>query len=550
MFRPLPAVMFLALAAVPFCIPTPAAAYPVGPPVPLDKLSEQADLICKVEAVASQRVEDDWFRPVSGFDTLETTLRVMEVYRGGPQPAPVRFRHYAMQRNAPYIYQPQHYEFIPGRVYLVCACRGNAEGTFRQLWLSHTMLEDQGVWRAATREPHGALPFRQVLYRELIGLLSNEQRDDVTYALRQLDWLSGGVNYALQEFPRDEILAAMVPLLQRPSDDLVTAVLQSLGARSPYLRDDLVVGWLATRGQGHLPGFSRWEEPAAYPAGQRYGRAVAAVVDSSRPVAVRALAVRALGRSCRPEVLAHARRWLRDPEPSVVQAAAMLLGDYPQEVNLDELRTLARDSRPAVRTGAAQAIGLGQLTALVPELARLLDDPAAPVVQAAAISLLSLPHEHSRGSLLAHRRHDPFGPLFINALAHYDPAPYLDELSGIVETRPVPRSWWGGFTPWADSWDMLFNYVQAQPEEDLRGGKFDRVLRALEAPAAGADGRMKYYSSSEPRDLYALYLQRGMKERAQAFRTLCERTSGYDIGQFFAEVVRDPGRFTRYQRVP
>jgi hypothetical protein len=37
------------------------------------------------------------------------------------------------------------------------------------------------------------------------------------------------------------------------------------------------------------------------------------------------------------------------------------------------------------------------------------------------------------------------------------------------------------------------------------------------------------YSSSEPRDIYAFYLRRGMPDRAAKYRAAAKRTVGYDL---------------------
>jgi hypothetical protein len=38
----------------------------LGPPLSLEKLEAQADLILKGEAIASEAVDDEWFKPVDG----------------------------------------------------------------------------------------------------------------------------------------------------------------------------------------------------------------------------------------------------------------------------------------------------------------------------------------------------------------------------------------------------------------------------------------------------------------------------------------------------
>jgi len=87
------------------------------------------------------------------------------------------------------------------------------------------------------------------------------------------------------------------------------------------------------------------------------------------------------------------------------------------------------------------------------------------------------------------------------------------------------------------SWDVLFRYVQARPYEDVVSGKYDRCLDGLE--------KLDWFSSGEPRDLYALYLQRGMKPRAEKFRAKCKKTFRYDIERYFDQVDQNPSLYQR-----
>jgi hypothetical protein len=52
------------------------------------------------------------------------------------------------------------------------------------------------------------------------------------------------------------------------------------------------------------------------------------------------------------------------------------------------------------------------------------------------------------------------------------------------------------------------------------------------------------YSSSEPRDIYAFYLQRGMAERAKKFRQAKRRSLG-GLDYFFNQVDKDPSQYKR-----
>jgi hypothetical protein len=55
----------------------------------------------------------------------------------------------------------------------------------------------------------------------------------------------------------------------------------------------------------------------------------------------------------------------------------------------------------------------------------------------------------------------------------------------------------------------------------------------------------RYYSSSEPRDLYALYRQRNMTKRAKSFREKCRKRLTYDIDYYFKMVDENPNRYQR-----
>jgi hypothetical protein len=71
----------------------------------------------------------------------------------------------------------------------------------------------------------------------------------------------------------------------------------------------------------------------------------------------------------------------------------------------------------------------------------------------------------------------------------------------------------------------------------VRSGKFDRYLDAME--------KVGNYSSSEPCDIYAFYLQRGMTERASKFRQAAKKAIPYDMEYYFKQVDENPSLYTR-----
>jgi hypothetical protein len=91
--------------------------------------------------------------------------------------------------------------------------------------------------------------------------------------------------------------------------------------------------------------------------------------------------------------------------------------------------------------------------------------------------------------------------------------------------------------PEGDSWNILFKYVQSRPPEQFKSGKLDPLLDALE--------QMKWYSSSEPRDLYALYVQQGLTDRAKTFRQRTKKDVTYDIDYYFKQVDASPQTYKR-----
>jgi hypothetical protein len=128
--------------------------YLVGPPLSLDKLAAEADLIFKGTAVSGSPVQDEWFKPCAGFVSQETQFKVISVLKGDAPGAALRFRHYD-ESKIPQgrVFQPQYYHFEAGRTYLVFAKRSETAGVFRQARANHTGKEDQGVLLCPDDQP-------------------------------------------------------------------------------------------------------------------------------------------------------------------------------------------------------------------------------------------------------------------------------------------------------------------------------------------------------------------------------------------------------------
>jgi HEAT repeat protein len=405
---------------------------------------------------------------------------------------------------------------------------------YQQLWENHRLKEDQGLLRVANDAKHPDKPISDIIWSELATLLASSDSENVLYAITQLDEMSSGSDFGTSDFERSTVLKTMEPFIRAPDHAVAKKAVTVLGSRNPYMSPD-AAGWLATIGKGHIPGYSEWTVPEESPTGA-FWKPLAEVADSDRPAELRALAILALGRTREPQLQTHVSGWLSDDEPRVRAAATILLVDSPDLATDETIAKLANDPEPSVRAGIARAIGFGQWEKHVDLLAKLVDDEHPDVTQAAALSLLSLPLKNTRASLEANSDHADYGPLFVNALAQANPEPYLDALADNVRRERVPQNWWGGHVPWGVSWEILFSYAQSHPAK-LKSGRLDAVLDALESP--------DYYSSSEPRDLYALYLQNGLSQRAAKFRKACRQRLSYDIDYFFNMVDERPDTYRR-----
>jgi len=518
-----------------------ARGYLVGPPLGLDQLAAEADVIVKGTVVASAPAEDDWFKPCPGFAARETKFTVISVLKGEPG-ATLRFRHYdesPQPGGQGRMFQPQYYHFQMNRTYVVFAKKADDDGVCRQLWANHTGKEDQGVLMCPDDKPVSATTVKQALWDELARLLKCADAGDVTYAIRQLDQMSGGPDRfdSTPDFDRTEVLAAVHDLMTNPDPRIAQAAITVVGSHNPYLSDERTDYWLATVGSAEVPGIGKMDPKLRNIGGERYWKDLEAIASSPVPAETRATAIRALGLVREPVLRGAVGRWLADTEPAVRAAATVLLADDPGPVANQRLKVLAGDPVPTVRACVARAIGFPQQAELVDVLGKLLADPDREVRRVASVCLLSFsPKDEAVARWFrANLANKEFAPLFLNALAREKPEPYLDALARVVEEKTGPENWSGGEIPAFTAWKVLFRYLRTQPPATLGSGKLDRYLDALE--------KVGNYSSSEPRDLYAFYLAAGMPGRAARFREKANKAASYDLDYYFRQVDQNPANY-------
>jgi hypothetical protein len=522
-----------------------ARAYPVGPALSLGELTEEADVIFKGTAVSSQPVQDEWFQRYPDFTAWETRFSVVSVIKGRSPGKAVAFRHYDLspEPRRP-MFQPQYYHFDAGQTCIVFARHSAKDGVLRQLWMNHKIKEDQGVLLCADSTPPAGATVEEAVWAELTAMVSGADGDKALYAVRQLDEMSGGdgILGALHDFERRDVVEQVRGLMRHPDPAVAEAAIRLVGTHNPYMSDERALHWLVTVGSARVPGIGKMDPQMRNVGGQMCSDELVALADSAVPEETRALSIRALGLVRDPALRESTARWLTDPAPAVRASAALLLADFPGGDMRLSLATLADDPAAEVRACAARSAGFAQQAEMADVLAGLLADRERRVREAAAMSLLSFSPRDERIAAVFRANLDnrEFEPLFLNALARENPVDYLDGLAEAVEQDLEPEHFWGGQIPAFTAWEILFRYLQGLPAENLKSGELDQYLDAME--------KVGNYSSSEPRDIYAFYLQRGMTGRAAKFRREAVAAASYDLDYYFDMVDENPGLYTRSMR--
>lgn len=516
--------------------------YPVGPALSLKELVAQADVIFKGTVVSSRFVEDASFKTFADFAVRETQFRVVSLLQGESSDAIIRFRHYAENpQSRGRMYQPQYYRFEPKRTYIVFAKQPEEAEVYHQLWVNHKTKEDQGVLLCADERLRTATSLKETLWLELSALIHSADRDDVCYGVHQLDQMSGE-EYpwgATQDFERSRVLALVRDLARSSDPKIARAAITVIGSHNPYMSDERTEYWLATIGSAEIPGLAKMDVQMKNMGGALYWQDLVTIANSRASAKTRALAIRALGLVREPRLRTALEPWLAHKDAELRAAATVLLADFPGPDARQHLVVLADDPAPAVRACVARAIGFSQQSNSIDLLDHLLVDEDSTVRRMACVSLLSFSPTTPELTRVfqSHLGQAEFKPLFLNALARENPEPYLGALARVVEEKTEPQNWGGGEIPAYTAWKILFSYLQTQSSETLASGQADQYLDALE--------KVGNYSSSNPRDIYAFYILRGMTDRAKRFREKANRAARYDLDHYFKQVDQNPSHYLR-----
>ena len=529
----------LAVALVAWACLSPG--HPVGRPLNVEILTAEADIVFKGTVVSSELVQDVWFKPLPDFGVHETTFAVISVIKGDAPGATLRFRHYDEDpESRGHFFLPQYYHFQSNRTYVVFAKGTEAVAGYRQLRADHTGKADQGVLLCLDNKPVLAKTVREALWDELMHMLKDTDVSNVTYAISQLDQMSDGPGRfdGTQDFDRTNVLTLVRDKMTDSDSRIAQAAITVVGSRNPYMSNERTVFWLATVGSAKMTGFAEMDPKMRNTGGERYWKELASIADSDSQAETRAMAVRALGLVREPALREAIDGWLVDKAPAVRAAATVLITDFPGTNANQKITVMANDPESKVRECAARAIGYSQQKEMVVVLGRLLADQDREVRRVASICLLSFSPkiEAVAGVLHANLSNKEFEPLFLNALARENSEPYLDALARVVQEMNDPVNWRGRRLSALTTWKILFTYLQRQSTEVLNSGSVDRYLDAIEKYGSS--------SSSEPRDVYAFYILRGMNERAKRFRERANRVATYDLDYYFKQVDRNPSHNT------
>jgi hypothetical protein len=521
----------------------PGSVFPNGR---LEKLEREADLVFKGEVISTRPATNASFPPWG--NPHATQFRVINVFKGDAATnGPVLWHNTSGPMGWGGGSPPSWHQFEPGQSYLIFAVNldkpdylytppADAKrrvGEFRQTFRD-------GVTRTVDNQLIDAPSIKAAHWQEFNRMLNDVISTNVLYAIGRLDELSKTCQEEDRwrrsgDFKRPDVLRVLQPLLLHTNEAIAIAAINCyhLGlACAAHLRE--------------------------------YERTLLAIASHGQTIPRRVTAIAAFKDSRLEGVRTALPDWLADPDQEVRAQAVSLLADFPGKFSESALRRSAKDDSPRVRAVTADAIGKGQMTNLLGVLAELFQDPVGrdrpvgrltledlegggrasvccDVHTSAGYALLDF--ELSQvAEILKTNRNDPgFRLQFLCKLSEKDAAPWLDEMTAIMEARrermlnkavtnrAPPGAYMYLSGTYYRCWKVICEHLQGLPFAQFERGKSDRYLRMLEQ--AGNTG------SQEPLQLYELYKMKGLNKRAARFRSKTEASFAWaSISNFFDKI--------------
>jgi hypothetical protein len=504
----------------------------------LEGLAREADVVFKGQVISSRPVTNasfpDWGKPHA------TQFRVISVLKGDVATNAPVFWH---NSSGPMAWgggsPPSWHQFEPSQSYLVFGVNldkpaylytpppatTNRVGEFRQT------LNDRPIDNLSIKEAH---------WREFNRMLQDTNPTNVLYAIQRLDAMSKACEEQDRwrrsgDFKRAEVFRVLQPLLAHTNEAVALAAISCyhVGLPCAALLMEHVENLIGMASRG--------------PTIPRRVAAVAALKDSRLEI-----------------VRASLPGWLIDANEEVRAQTVWLLPDFPGDFSESALRKSATDTSPRVRAVTADAIGQGQVTNLLGALAALFQDPVGRDQPLPPLSLEDLEGGGRAGvccdvhtstgyallkfeldlvaTILKTNRNDPgFGLQFLCKLSEKDAAPWLDEMTTIMEARRARQlkkaAVDGGPSnaflylsgAYSRCWRIICDHLQGLPYARFERGRSDRYLRMLEE--AGNTG------SQEPVQLYEFYKMKGLNRRAARYRSEVEASFAWaGVSQLFDKI--------------
>lgn len=498
-----------------------ALAWPAPPTLGLDELTAAADAVCvsTITSIAPSPSSPDGPGPwaVAQLEPVRSLKGDCEAH------ATFRYRTPDWLRN-PFGSKVTEFQPEVGGTWLLFVVAG-ASGAWEPSAAQLEPIDEVGLLRLNPKKARGR-SVREAVWRSLTSDLGSSDPETARRSIAWLDRLSSPLGPS-PDFDRRETTRLVVAQLRFEDPGVADAALAFLETTSPLAHDHLLVHRLEALRPGSFPGIGKLE-----PGGPNWGALDhfdSLVSFANRaPPELRARAIRTLSGHGRSEVPPAIRAALADPVPAVRAAATVLLGELPAAERSSGLAAAAVDPEPVVRAAAARALALAQDPDGLPLLEGLLGDPEPAVRRDAALGLLALGDD---AALARHVDAPIWGGLFVNAVATADPGPWIERLTALVRDQyrlAPPTRWWGGTIPYGRSWDLLFAWVSALEPSVFGSDATAPALEALE--------RSTFHDSTDPTALYRLYRDRGLDDRADAFRAHCASTAFADLSLYFDRV--------------